>query len=64
MLRQLVDSRDFHPASNFTDIHTGHPFGPVGYKTIVYETYWQLDGTVPGTVFVPTGHAEQLWGVW
>jgi len=64
VIDRLTDDHDFHPVTSRTEVHTGHPFGPEGYKTIAYETYRQLDGEVPGTVFVPTAHAELLYGVW
>lgn len=64
LLRDAADRAGFHPASNLTDVHTGHPYGPEGYKTIPYELYRQLNGQVPGTVFVPTSGAELLYGVW
>jgi threonine synthase len=51
------------PASNLTRFHTGNPFGPEGYKTIAYELFSQLGGTVPGTVVLPTGYGELLFGV-
>jgi len=50
-------------ASTRTAPHTGHPYGPEGYKPIAYELHHQLDA-VPGTVAVPTSHAELLFGVW
>lgn len=53
----------FHPVTSRTRTHTGHAYGPEGYKTIAYEVYQQL-GEAPGTVFVPTAHAELLYGVW
>lgn len=62
----LVDTlaeAGFHPVTSRTRTHTGHAYGPEGYKTIAYEAYQQLDG-VPGSVFVPTAHAELLYGVW
>src|SRR5699024_10390320 len=64
LLRQVVDRLGFQPLSNQTPAHTGHPFGPEGYKTIAYELFVQLGGTLPGAVFVPTGYAELLFGVW
>lgn len=51
-------------ASSRTATHTGHPYGPEGYKPIAYELYSQLEGTVPGTVAIPTSFAEILFGVW
>lgn len=51
-------------ASSRTNPHTGHPYGPEGYKSIAYELYHQLGDTVPGTVAVPTSFAEILFGVW
>ena len=61
---RLADKYDYHPASSRTRPHTGHPYGPEGYKTIAYETYQQLGGRVPGAVFVPTCYAELFYGVW
>lgn len=54
----------WYPASTFTPTPTGPPYGPEGYKTIAYEIWLQLDGQVPGSVFVPTGYGELLFGVW
>ncbi|MFC6961727.1 threonine synthase [Halocatena marina] len=59
----ITERLGYHPASTRTAIHTGHPFGPEGYKTIAYEIVTHLNRS-PGTVFVPTGHAELLYGVW
>lgn len=64
MMKELVHRAGFHPASSITATHTGHPFGPEGYKTIAYELYAQLGGRVPAAVFVPTAYAELLYGVW
>lgn len=62
LLRRLVDELGLHPVSNLTVTHTGHPFGPEGYKTIAYELVAELG--LPAAVFVPTGHAELLFGIW
>lgn len=62
-LDRITERLGYHPASTRTPVHTGHPFGPEGYKTIAYEVLAQLD-RAPGTVFVPTGYAELLYGVW
>ena len=62
-LRRIVEETGFMPASNLTHFHTGNPFGPEGYKTIAYEIFAQLDGRVPGTVALPTGYGELLFGV-
>jgi threonine synthase len=62
-LNRIIDETGFMPASNLTRFHTGNPFGPEGYKTIAYELFNQLDGRVPGTVVLPTGYGELLFGV-
>ncbi|MGH7247150.1 MAG: threonine synthase, partial [Pseudomonadota bacterium] len=62
-LNRIVDEAGFMPASNLTRFHTGNPFGPEGYKTIAYEIFNQLGGRVPGTVVLPTGYGELLFGV-
>ncbi|WP_020576328.1 threonine synthase [Actinopolymorpha alba] len=64
VLAMVVDRLGYHPVSNRTVTHTGHPFGPEGYKTIAYELFLQLGRRVPGAVFVPTGYGELLYGVW
>ncbi len=64
--REVVDRlahEGYHPVSSRTPVHTGHPYGPEGYKTIAYEIHRDL-GRVPGTVAVPTCYAELLYGVW
>lgn len=62
LMRQIVDRIGLHPVSNLTSTHTGHAFGPEGYKTIAYEIYGEIG--VPEAVFVPTGYGELLFGVW
>lgn len=61
---KFTEEYGFHPVSSRTYIHTGHPFGPEGYKTIAYEIYQQLGNRAPGSVFVPTAAAELLYGIW
>lgn len=36
---RLADDHGFHAMTSRTSTHTGHPFGPEGYKTIAYEVY-------------------------
>jgi threonine synthase len=62
LMRQVVAELGFHPVSNVTTCHTGHPFGPEGYKPISYEIAATL-GCAPTAVFVPTGYAELLFGI-
>jgi threonine synthase len=63
VLNRIIDETGLMPASNLTRFHTGNPFGPEGYKTIAYEIFGQLGGRVPGTVVLPTGYGELLFGV-
>ncbi|KJS57343.1 threonine synthase [Streptomyces rubellomurinus subsp. indigoferus] len=62
LMRQAVERYGLHPVSNLTATHTGHPYGPEGYKTVAYEIFQDV-GT-PAAVFVPTGYGELLYGVW
>ena len=62
-LNRIVEETGFMPASNLTRFHTGNPFGPEGYKTIAYEIFGQLGGCAPGTIVLPTGYGELLFGV-
>ncbi|MFP9192273.1 threonine synthase [Natronosalvus vescus] len=61
---RLTEEHGFHPVSSRTAVHTGHAWGPEGYKTIAFELYCQFGGAVPGTVVIPTCYAELLYGVW
>ncbi|MQY06934.1 threonine synthase [Actinomadura macrotermitis] len=63
LMRRIVDELGLHPVSNLTEQHTGHAWGPEGYKTIAYEIFAERGG-VPAAVFVPTGYGELLFGVW
>ncbi|MFG2002522.1 pyridoxal-phosphate dependent enzyme [Spirillospora sp. NPDC048911] len=62
LMRRIVDELGFHPLSNLTETHTGHAYGPEGYKTIAYEIFSEIG--IPSAVFVPTGYGELLFGVW
>jgi threonine synthase len=64
VVREIVDRLGFHPVSNLTRTHTGHPFGAEGYKTIAFELFLQLGRRTPSQVFVPTGYGEALYGIW
>ncbi|MCX4486397.1 pyridoxal-phosphate dependent enzyme [Streptomyces anulatus] len=62
LMRRIVDRTGLHPVSSLTTTHTGHAFGPEGYKTIAYEIHQDLG--VPAAVFVPTSYGELLFGIW
>jgi threonine synthase len=64
LMRRVVAELGFHPVTNLTETHTGHPFGAEGYKTIAYELFLQLGKRAPAAVFVPTGYGELLFGIW
>ena len=62
-MRALMSVEGVHPVSNLTPVHTGHPWGPEGYKTIAFELFGQLGGGSPAAVVVPTGYGEMLFGI-
>ncbi|KSV66841.1 hypothetical protein N183_32815 [Sinorhizobium sp. Sb3] len=62
LMRSLMEIGGVHPVSNLTPVHTGHPWGPEGYKTISFEIFAEL-GEEPGAVVVPTGYGEMLFGI-
>lgn len=64
LMAELVRRAGYMPASSITATHTGHPFGPEGYKTIAWELYRQLGDRLPAAVLVPTAYAELLYGIW
>jgi len=63
VLNEVIDATGFISASNLTRFHTGNPFGPEGYKSIAFEIFLQCDRNMPGTVVIPTGYGELLYGV-
>ena len=63
VLRQIAAATGYMPTSNTTAFHTSNAFGPEGYKTIAYELFQQFGRDVPGTVIVPTGYGELLFGL-
>jgi len=63
-MRALRDVPGTYPVSNLTPVHTGHPWGPEGYKTIAYEILEAFDGVPPAAVVVPTGYGEMLYGIY
>lgn len=63
LMRRIVGELGFQSVSSVTDTaHTGHPFGPEGYKTLAYEIALDL-GRAPAAVHLPTGYGELLFGV-
>jgi threonine synthase len=62
-MRVLQEIPGTYPVSNLTSVHTGHPWGPEGYKTLAYEMLSDLCGEVPAAVVVPTGYGEMLYGL-
>lgn len=62
----LLDTLSRQPGwyliGNTAPTHTGHPFGPEGYKTIAYELFLEL-GRAPAAVSVPTSYGELLFGI-
>lgn len=63
-MRALEELPGTYPVSNLTPAHTGHPWGPEGYKTIAFEILADLDGAAPAAVVVPTGYGEMLYGIY
>ncbi|MGW8380801.1 pyridoxal-phosphate dependent enzyme [Streptomyces sp. ODS28] len=62
LMRRIVERCGLHPVSNLTATHTGHGFGPEGYKTVAYEIFAELGA--PAAVFAPVGYGELLFGIW
>ncbi|MFE6222898.1 pyridoxal-phosphate dependent enzyme [Streptomyces sp. NPDC057854] len=63
LMRRITGELGYQAVSSVTDsAHTGHPFGPEGYKTIAYEIALAL-GRAPAAVHVPCGYGELLFGV-
>lgn len=65
MISKLVGSGRWFPTS-VIDPFSGcaNPFGVEGFKTIAFETFFQLGRQVPEKVFVPVGSGDGLYGIW
>lgn len=63
LLAHIAEHLGYHPVSNMTTPHTGHPWGAEGYRTIAFELFAQLKGQIPDAVYVPTGYGELLFGL-
>lgn len=63
LMREVVRKLGFHPVSNLTAQHSGHPYGAEGYKVIAYELHQQLAPDPIAAVYVPTGYGELLFGL-
>jgi threonine synthase len=59
-----VEQAGWFPLSNYTAPPTGNPYGVEGYKSIAFEVWEQLGWRAPGTLVVPTGYGEGLFGAW
>jgi threonine synthase len=60
---QLVRDEGWWPSVRNHPRPYANPFGVEGYKTIAYELWHQLQGTLPEWVFVPTGGGDSIAGV-
>lgn len=62
-LADLVHSDGWYPSVRNHPRPYANPFGLEGYKTIAFEIWEQLGGTLPHAVLVPTGGGDSLAGV-
>ncbi|SDG60364.1 MULTISPECIES: threonine synthase [Bosea] len=62
LLDVLSHQPGWYLIGNTAPTHTGHPFGPEGYKTIAYELFLE-SGRVPAAVSIPTSYGELLFGI-
>ena len=63
-LEWLVRERGWYPAVGLAPDPVGSPFGAEGYKTIGFETYFQLGGRFPDRVLVPSSGGDSVYGPW
>lgn len=64
LMRRATSTHRLYPVSNAASPSVGStPFGIDGYKTIAYETWLQLDQSIPDWVVVPVGYGDCISGV-
>lgn len=65
LMRQGIERYGWFPTGNTTNPPVGSIFyGLEGYKTIAFELFEQLGGTLPDTVLVPTSYGDVIYGIW
>ncbi|HUQ93801.1 MAG TPA: pyridoxal-phosphate dependent enzyme [Bryobacteraceae bacterium] len=64
MLARLVAMGGWFPASVYCPRDgCANPFGVEGFKTIAFEIFEQLGGSIPHSVFVPCGSGDGIYGI-
>ena len=61
LMTRLV-KEGWYPSTNSWDLPVANPFGAEGYKTIGYEVYQQLGGTMPDVAFFPAAGGDGIVG--
>lgn len=61
LITRLVDD-GWYPSTNSWDLPVANPFGVEGYKTIAFEIYHQLGGTLPDLAFFPAAAGDGVLG--
>ena len=60
----LVRERGWYPSTGMTPEPVATPYGVEGYKTIAHEVFFQLGGSFPGRMLVPTSGGDAIYGPW
>ena len=60
----LVQERGWYPSTGLTPEPVGTPFGIEAYKSIAFETTFQLGGRYPHRFYVPVAQGDILYGIW
>jgi threonine synthase len=60
----LVQERGWYPSTGLTPEPVGTPFGIEAYKSIAFETTFQLGRRYPHRFYVPVAQGDILYGIW
>ena len=60
----LVRERGWYPSTGMTPEPVATPYGVEGYKTIAHEIFFQLGGSFPARMLVPTSGGDAIYGPW
>ncbi|MFC7442509.1 threonine synthase [Laceyella putida] len=64
-IAELINSKEWFPATDFFHAVGSNPFGLQGYKTISYEIIEKKKDDMPSKILIPSSsRGDLLWGIW
>ena len=65
IMRWCVKELGWYPLSGYVDPAIGsNCYGVDGYKTLAFELFEQLGGSLPDFIITPSAYADGMYGIW